>query len=133
MHIALQTTGVDHVTLRSADLARAHGFYGERLGLPIVLETWDSFVALAGSTALVIRGQESRAPSSDASRSRRVGVDRIALGCESQAELERVAAALVAANVPSTRLRADPVLQRRYVAFTDPDGTTWEVCMALTR
>lgn len=130
MHIAMQTTGVHHVTLRSADLTRAHRFYGDTLGLPIVAETWDSFVALAGSTALVIRGEESRTPSSEASHPLRVGVDHIALGCEHRAEFERVAAALVAANVLSTGLRVDPVLQRRCVAFTDPDGTKWEFCMA---
>ena len=32
--------------------------------------------------------------------------------------------------MPSTGLTFDPVLQRRYVAFKDPDGIAWEFYMA---
>jgi glyoxylase I family protein len=130
MSIAPQTTGVHHLTLRSADLPRAHAFYGGTLGLPIVLETWDSFVALAGATVLVVRGPESRTPTADRFDPFRVGLDHVALACAREAELERVAAALEEAHVPSAGLRFDAVLQRRYVAFKDPDGIAWEFYMA---
>ena len=148
MTIAPQTTGVHHLTLRSSDLARARDFYGSTLGLPVVLETWDSFVALAGSTLLVVRSPEPRAPapstcsgtSQASSRDAgdrfdpfRVGLDHVALACEDEAELGRVARALEAAQVPSTGLRFDAVLRRRYVAFQDPDGIAWEFYMAFSR
>jgi hypothetical protein len=35
-----------------------------------------------------------------------------------------------AAYVPSTRRGFDAILQQRYVAFTDPDGTAWELHLA---
>ena len=130
MTIALQTTGVHHLTLRSTDLARARGFYGGTLGFPIVLETADVFVALAGDTALAVRGPDARTPAGDRFDPFRVGLDHVALGCAREAELERVAAALESARVPSTGLTFDPVLQRRYVAFKDPDGIAWEFYMA---
>ena len=130
MTIALQTTGVHHLTLRSTDLARARGFYGGTLGFPIVLETADVFVALAGNTALAVRGPDARTPAGDRFDPFRVGLDHVALGCAREAELERVAAALESAQVPSTGLTFDPVLQRRYVAFKDPDGIAWEFYMA---
>jgi len=130
MTIALQTTGVHHLTLRSTDLARARGFYGGTLGFPIVLETSDVFVALAGDTALAVRGPDARTPAGDRFDPFRVGLDHVALGCAREAELERVAAALESARVPSTGLTFDPVLQRRYVAFKDPDGIAWEFYMA---
>lgn len=123
MTITLQTTGVHHLVLRSSDLTRARNFYGGTLGLPIVLETWDSFVALAGKTVLVVRSLETRAPA---------GLDHVALACGDEAELQRVAGALEAAEVPSTGLRFDPVLRRRYVGFTDPDGIPWEFYMAFS-
>jgi glyoxylase I family protein len=122
MAIEPQTTGIHHLALRSSDLTRARTFYGSTLGLPIVLETWDSFAALAGGTLLVVRSQN---PS-------RVGLDHVALACADEAELERVSHALEAAAVPSTGLRFDAVLRRRYVAFKDPDGIAWEFYMAFS-
>lgn len=130
MTIALQTDGVHHLTLRSTDLARARGFYGGTLGLPIVLETPELFVALAGATAVAVRGPDHRTPAGDRFDPFRVGLDHVALGCASEADLDRVAAALDSARVPSTGVTFDPVLQRRYVAFKDPDGIAWEFYMA---
>jgi catechol 2,3-dioxygenase-like lactoylglutathione lyase family enzyme len=130
MHIAPKTTGIHHVALRSGNLARAHAFYNQTMGFPIVLETWDSFVALAGNTVIIVRGPDSRTADGDRFSSFRVGLDHVALGCQREEELERVASALEAANVPSTGIRFDPVLQRRYVAFRDPDGIAWEFYMA---
>jgi glyoxylase I family protein len=130
MTIAPQTAGIHHLTLRSANLARAHTFYGTTLGFPIVLETWDSFVALAGNVVLIVRGPQSRTPAGDRFDPFRVGLDHVALSCRREVELERVAEALEAAEVPSTGIRFDPVLQRRYVAFEDPDGIAWEFYMA---
>ena len=122
MAVAPQTTGIHHLALRSSDLTRARTFYGSTLGLPIVLETWDSFAALAGSTLLVLRSPDPF----------RVGLDHVALACADEAELERVSRALEAAEVPSTGLRFDAVLRRRYVAFKDPDGIAWEFYMAFS-
>jgi glyoxylase I family protein len=130
--MTIATTGVHHLTLRSSDLTRARDFYGRTLGLPIVLETWDSFVALAGSTLLVVRSPETRTPAGDPFDPFRVGLDHVALACADEAELERVARVLEAAQVPSTGLRFDAVLRRRYVAFKDPDGLAWEFYMAFS-
>lgn len=130
MTIAPHTTGIHHLTLRSGDLTRARAFYGGTLGLPIVLEAAGFFVALAGATVLVVRGPESRTPAGDRFDPFRVGLDHVALSCGRETELERVAAALEAAQVPSTGIRLDAVLQRRYVAFKDPDGIAWEFYMA---
>ena len=130
MMIALQTAGVHHLTLRSTDLARARAFYGGTLGFPVVLETADLFVALAGDTAIAVRGPDAMTPSGDRFDPFRVGLDHVALACGRERELERVAAALEAAAVPSTGLTFDPLLQRRYVGFKDPDGIAWEFYMA---
>jgi glyoxylase I family protein len=130
MTVALQTTGVHHLTLRSTDLARARDFYGGTLGFPIVLQTPVLFIALAGATAVAVRGPEAQTPSSDRFDPFRVGLDHVALTCGREAELERVAAALDAARIPSTGVKLDPTLQRRYVAFKDPDGIAWELYMS---
>lgn len=128
--IAPRTAGIHHLTLRSTNLARSRAFYGNTLGLPIVIDTPELFAALAGAAAIVVRGPDAQTPPGDRFSPFRVGLDHVALGCGSEAELERVAEALAAAGVPSTGIRFDAVLQRRYVAFKDPDGIAWEFYMA---
>jgi glyoxylase I family protein len=58
------------------------------------------------------------------------GLDHVALGCEDEAELERVAAALSDAGVENTGVKLDETLGKRYVAFKDPDRIAWEFYMA---
>lgn len=128
--IALRTAGIHHLTLRSTNLARSRAFYGSTLGLPIVIETPELFAALAGGAAIVVRGPDSQTPADDRFNPFRVGLDHVALGCSTEPELERVAEALTMAGVPSSGLKFDAVLQRRYVAFKDPDGIAWEFYMA---
>jgi hypothetical protein len=43
----------------------------------------------------------------------RVGLDHLALACAQEQELERVAAALARADVPSTGVKTDEVLGKR--------------------
>lgn len=128
--IAPHTSGIHHLTLRSTNLARSRAFYGNTLGLPIVIETPELFAALAGGAAIVVRGPDAQTPAGDRFNPFRVGLDHVALGCGTEPELERVADALAAAGVPSTGIKFDAVLQRRYVAFKDPDGIAWEFYMA---
>src|SRR5436190_6049378 len=130
MEITPRTAGIHHLALRSSDLPRARAFYGGTLGWPIVIETADLFIALAGATAIAVRGPAPGTPGGDRFDPSRVGLDHVALACAQEAELERVAAGLEAAQVPSTGLTFDPLLQRRYVAFKDPDGIAWEFYMA---
>jgi glyoxylase I family protein len=129
MGIGVQTTGVHHVALRSTDLARARAFYAETLGFPVVLELPTFFIFLAGSTAIAIEAPARESPEHDRFNPFRVGLDHLALSCGNEAELERVATALSAADVPNTGVRTDEVLDRRYVAFKDPDGIAWEFYM----
>jgi glyoxylase I family protein len=126
MSIDLQTPGVHHIALRVRDFEVSRSFYGKTLGFPIVLELPNLFIFLAGSTAVAVRGPEAGTPTDDRFNPFRVGLDHVALGCAKPAELERVATALARAEVPSTGVKLDEVLGKRYVAFKDPDGIAWE-------
>ena len=130
MPIAIATTGVHHIALRSPDLARSRRFYADTLGFPIVLEAPGLFLFLAGSTAVAVRGPESQTPSGDVFSPFRTGLDHLALACADERELQRVAAALLSAGVDNTGIKVDPTLNRRYVAFKDPDRIAWEFYMA---
>ena len=54
----------------------------------------------------------------------------MALACENERELERVAAALSQAGVENTGVKLDETLGKKYVAFKDPDRIAWEFYMA---
>ena len=129
MRIDIRTPGVHHVALRSSDLLRSKRFYAETLGFPLILEKENLFIFLAGSTAIGVRGPETPTPKGDVFNPFRVGLDHVALACTAEDELERVAMALAAAGVQNTGLKLDTTLNKRYVAFKDPDGIAWELFM----
>jgi glyoxylase I family protein len=129
MTIGLKTPGVHHITLRSSDIDRSRAFYAETLGFPIMLHTPELFLFMAGSTAVGVRAPNSAQPPDGAFSPFRVGLDHIALGCESEEQLERVAEALSEAGVENTGVKLDETLGKRYVAFKDPDGIAWEYYM----
>ncbi len=130
MSINIKTSGASHIALRCTDLARARRFYTETLGFAVIAETPDLFLINAGGTGIGLRGPTVDTAPGDTFQDSRVGLDHIALGCESAAELERVTAALTAEGVENTGIKTDEVLGKRYVSFKDPDGIIWELYMA---
>lgn len=130
MGINIKTPGVHHVTLRVADFRRSKQFYTETLGFPIALEQPDLFIILAGNTAVGIRAPTKGTPKSDTFNPLRVGLDHLAIACQDEAELNRVAKALTQAGVENTGVKKDETLGKRYVAFKDPDRIAWEFYMA---
>jgi glyoxylase I family protein len=129
MTIGIKTPGVHHVSLRSNDLERSRTFYIETLGFPLAHDSSDLFLFMAGSTAVGVRGPDPSTAPGDVFSPFRVGLDHIALACESEEELERVASALSEAGIENTGVKTDETLGKRYVAFKDPDRIAWEYYM----
>jgi glyoxylase I family protein len=130
MSINIKTPGVHHVTLRSADLERSRRFYIETLGFRVAMEATNIFIFLAGETAIAVRGPETETKPDDQFSPFRVGLDHIALACDEEGEIDRVAAALSEAGIENTGAKLDETLGKRYVAFKDPDRIAWELYMA---
>jgi catechol 2,3-dioxygenase-like lactoylglutathione lyase family enzyme len=128
--IGIRTPGVHHVTLRVTDFARARVFYIDRLGFPLLMESADLLLFAAGGTAFGVRGPAEQTDPADSFTPFRVGLDHVALACQDEEELRRVAAALSSAGVENTGVKRDEVLGANYVAFRDPDGIKWELYMA---
>jgi glyoxylase I family protein len=127
--ISIKTPGVHHAALRVSDFNRAKQFYTEILGFDIILEQPNLFIFLAGKTAIAIRGPEKETPNGDSFNPFRVGLDHLALACEDESELNRVAGELDKANVWNTGVKTDETLNKKYVAFKDPDRISWEYYM----
>jgi glyoxylase I family protein len=124
-----RTRGVHHVALRCTDLARSKSFYTELLGFPVALEGDGICLFMAGETPIGIRAADDHMPPGDTFSPHRVGLDHVALACDDEAELDRLAGRLDEAGVWNTGVKMDDVLGKRYVAFKDPDGIKWELYM----
>jgi catechol 2,3-dioxygenase-like lactoylglutathione lyase family enzyme len=129
MSINIKTTGIHHVALRSSDMERSKRFYTETLGFELALETPELFLFRVGGAAFGVRDRDAQTPAGDKFNPFRVGLDHIALACDDEAELERVANALTEAGVENTGVKTDATLGKRYVAFKDPDRISWELYM----
>lgn len=126
MSINLNTSGIHHLALRSTNLARSKQFYVDTLGFAAVLDTPQAFVFAAGGMIFGVFAPNNETPVDDRFSPFRAGLDHIALKCESEAELSRVAAALQTAGVENTGVKLDEAQNKNYVAFKDPDRIQWE-------
>lgn len=124
---ALRVSGLDHVALRSADLARARHFYLDVLALPLVVERPGLFIVRIGDALLGVIGPDERTAPDDAFDPFRVGLDHVALRVRDDAELHAAATALDARGVQHTGVRINPVRGNAYLAFKDPDGIAWQL------
>lgn len=129
MKVAIKTPGIHHIALRTTNLERSKRFYTATLGFPVALEKPNLIVFLAGSTAVALRGPEASTPAGDVFNPLRAGLDHVALACQDDAELERVAKALSEAGVENTGVKLDETSGKRYIAFKDPDRIAWEFYM----
>ena len=127
MSVAITTTGIHRLVLRSSDLARSRWFYIEMLGFPLALEGPNIFLFLVGDTAIEVRGLQSFIAVQEGFNPFSAGLDRIALACADDHEPARVAAAMSVAGIAHTGVRTDLALDRKYVAFEDPDRIGWEL------
>jgi len=129
MAIQPKTKGLVHVALRTTDFARAKAFYHDLLGFPIALDTPEILGFLVGATFIAFKQAQPTHPGGSTFTPFNVGLDHIAIACEDEAELHRVAAALQAAGVENTGVKVDTVGPMQYVAFKDPDRIAWEFYM----
>ena len=126
--IAIRTPGFHHLALRSTNLERSKRFYVETLGFELRFEAPNMFVFRAGETRIGVRGPEEQTPVGDVFSPFRAGLDHVALACEDEAELERVARALTAAGIENTGVKLSRT-GKKYVGFWDPDRIKWEFYM----
>lgn len=129
MAIDLRTPGVHHIALRCTDFERSKRFYTDTLGFPIAADLPGLVLFMAGNVAIGVRAPDEATAADDRFDPFRVGLDHVALACEDEAELDRVAAALEEAGIWTTGAKTDETLGKRYLAFKDPDGIKWEYYM----
>ncbi|MEJ7738166.1 MAG: VOC family protein [Chitinophagaceae bacterium] len=130
MAINPQTPGIHHIALRCTNMETTKRFYQNTLGFTLALDTPDIIGFMAGSFILAFKQANPGVLSDSVFNPFNIGLDHIALACENEEELQRVAAALSDAGVDNTGVKLDETLKKQYVAFKDPDRIQWEFYMA---
>ncbi|MEP6746954.1 MAG: VOC family protein [Bacteroidota bacterium] len=125
MAIQPKTPGIHHINLRCSDLDASKKFYRDTIGFPIALEAPGIFAFPVGGVFIVFKEASENVQFNPFT----IGTDHIAMACETEEELNRVAGGLQAAGVENTGVKLDETLQKQYVAFKDPDRIQWEFYM----
>lgn len=128
MPINPKTPGIHHISIRCRDMEVSKVFYKSTLGLNMVYESPTLNAFLIGSVILGIRKAETKSEK-EVFNPMNIGLDHLAISCETEAELHRVTAGLVEAGVENTGVKMDETLKKLYVAFKDPDRIQWEFYM----
>ncbi|MEP6628777.1 MAG: VOC family protein [Ginsengibacter sp.] len=127
MAINPTTKGIHHIALRCTDMEITKKFYRDVLGFTLALDTPDIIGFLAGNIILAFKKANARP--NEIFTPFNIGLDHIALACETEDELQRVAKELSEAGIENTGVKLDETLQKMYVAFKDPDRIQWEFYM----
>jgi glyoxylase I family protein len=125
----IQGTGLHHITLRLTDLDRSKQFYGDVLGFDLQSPSDDLTFFVVGQTLIALRPPLEGTPSTDRFSEYRIGVDHLAFAVADRAELEKAVEVLRAAGVHTEGIEVDPLLNKEYVCFRDPDNVQWEFYM----
>jgi catechol 2,3-dioxygenase-like lactoylglutathione lyase family enzyme len=128
-NLEMKTTGLHHLALRVSEYERSKDFYLNQLGFQRILEKPNLCIFLAGSTPIGLRGPEEKTPTADVFDPFRVGLDHLAIGCESKEDLNTMADKLSRSGIENTGIKHDEILDKDYIAFKDPDRISWEYFM----
>ena len=135
-----------HIAIRVRDPEASRRFYEDVLGFPFMeipvsgamTTEWEDapaegkLLALqAGDTFVILEPPLQGTGPDDRFNERRIGVDHLAFGVEGRDDLEGLERSLRDAGVDTAGIEHDPVLDKDYVAFRDPDNVQWEFYMAV--
>jgi glyoxylase I family protein len=129
MSIAPVTPGIHHIGLRCLDMDVTKNFYQNILGFPLIIDTPELLIFSAGALFIAFKKAAPQSATDAVFSPFRIGLDHVAIACETESELHRVAKGLADAGIENTGVKTDPALQKLYVAFKDPDRIQWEFYM----
>lgn len=129
MAIIPVTPGIHHICLRSTNFDVTKNFYQDILGFPLVIDTPELIIFSAAGIFLAFKKANPRNSEFSSFSPFEVGLDHVAITCETEEELHRFTKGITDAGVENTGVKMDPALNKLYVAFKDPDRIQWEFYM----
>jgi glyoxylase I family protein len=140
----MAVTGLHHIAIRVQDPERSRAFYENVLGLsflelPVGTDMTSSWrggpsegtllATQAGDTFVILEPPLEGTADDDRFSERRIGVDHLAFAVDDRSALDPLVERLHAEGVETVGVEHDPVLDKDYVAFRDPDNVQWEFYM----
>jgi catechol 2,3-dioxygenase-like lactoylglutathione lyase family enzyme len=140
----MTVTSLHHVAIRVQDPGRSRAFYENILGLSFLelpvgsdmTSAWRGtpsegtlLATQAGDTFVILEPPLEGTPEDDRFSERRIGIDHLAFGVDDRGSLDDLVERLRAERVETEGVEHDPVLDKNYVAFRDPDNVQWEFYM----
>jgi glyoxylase I family protein len=137
----MAVTSLHHVAIRVQDPTQSRAFYENVLGLSFLelpvgndmTGAWRGsptegtlLATQAGDTFVILEPPLEGTPEDDLFSERRIGIDHLAFGVDDRATLDELVGRLRAEGVETEGVEHDPVLDKDYVAFRDPDNVQWE-------
>jgi len=129
MAIIPKTPGIHHIGLRSMDFDVTKDFYQNKLGWKLVMDKPELIIFLTGSVFIAFKKADPRDKQYSTFSPFEVGLDHVAITCETEEELHRFTKKITDAGVENTGVKLDAALNKLYVAFKDPDRIAWEFYM----
>jgi catechol 2,3-dioxygenase-like lactoylglutathione lyase family enzyme len=83
----------------------------------------------AGDSFVILEPPLEGTADDDRFSERRIGVDHLAFAVDDRSTLDQLVERLQAEGVETVGVEHDPVLDKDYVAFRDPDNVQWEFYM----
>lgn len=120
---------IHHICLRSMSFDATKSFYRDKLGWRLLLDQPELIIFLAGSVFIAFKKANPRDKQFSSFSPFEVGLDHIAVTCETEEELHQFTKKITDAGVENTGVKLDTTLNKRYVAFKDPDRISWEYYM----
>lgn len=120
---------IHHICLRSMDFDVTKKFYGDTLGWNLMIDKPDLIIYLTGSVFVAFKKAEPRDKQYSKFSPFEVGLDHLAITCETEEELHTFTKKITDAGVENTGVKLDTALNKLYVAFKDPDRIAWEFYM----
>ena len=120
---------IHHIGLRSMDFDVTKNFYGNTLGWKLVMDKPDLMIFMTGNVFIAFKKANPRDKQYSSFSPFEVGLDHIAITCETEEELHVFTKKITEAGVENTGVKLDGALNKLYVAFKDPDRISWEFYM----
>ena len=137
-------SSLHHVEIRVQDPDRSRAFYEKVLGLaflelPVGIEItgiWRGapsegtlLATQVGDTFVVLEPPLEGTPHDERFDEHKIGIDHLAFGIDDRSTLDELVEGLRAEGVETAGVEHDPVLDKDYVTFRDPDNVQWELYM----
>ena len=130
MAISPKTPGIHHIGLRCLNMEVTKNFYINVIGFPLVIDSAELLIFAVGSVFIAFKKADPIDGENAVFSPYELGLDHVAISCETKEELDRFTKGLNDAGVENTGVKLDEALNKHYVAFKDPDRIQWEFYMA---